>query len=126
MSNLSPIYSASSLLAGPSNISQSLFMADEKVAGEENSNLKALINQSRLSTYYQDNPYGTLTFSNKFQLPTLGGEISEQTPGHRPGNIFKGVNVPERNFRNQDKKQDSTIKTANVQGIIMPNNMARW
>jgi hypothetical protein len=103
---------------GSRNISQSLFQMDEKLMTDPkaqknlryqmmsdntvsgwnsiqgpqgiDNQLPAYLNQSRLSTYYQDNPWSTLQFSNKFGLSPMGGEINPTlTPGSRPGNILK-------------------------------------
>lgn len=105
--------------SGARNISQSLFMMDEKLMSDPkhlaiklmqnkdvsgwnsisepqgiDNQLPAYLNQSRLSTYYQDNPWPTLQFTNKFGLEPLGGPIDPtQTPGHRPGNILKSSQV---------------------------------
>ena len=103
---------------GARNISQSLFQMDEKMMADPKAqkNLQyqmmsdktvsgwntidepqgfdnqqpAYLNQSRLSTYYQDNPWATLQFSSKFGLSPMGGEVNPTlTPGSRPGNILK-------------------------------------
>jgi len=52
--------------------------------------MPAFLQQARLSTYYQDNPWPILTASNKNGVPTMGGDlIPDQPPGHRPGNLLK-------------------------------------
>ena len=107
------------------NISGDLFLSDEKVAADSGSNIRALINQSRMSTYYQDNPYGTLLFSDKFGVPTLGGPVVPQTPGHRPGNLYSGKQVLAADPAYLAQK-DNTIKMTEINGIIVPKNMARW
>lgn len=102
---------------GARNISQSLFMMDEKLMSDPkaqknlaynlmgsrvvsgwnsidepqgiSNQLPAYLNQSRLSTYYQDNPWSTLQFSNHFGLSPMGGPVNPTlTPGHRPGNVL--------------------------------------
>lgn len=51
--------------------------------------MPAYLQQAHLSTYYQDNPWETLTYSNKFNLPNMGGNLNpRQSPGHKPGNIL--------------------------------------
>jgi hypothetical protein len=51
--------------------------------------MPAFLDQAHLSTYYQDNPWGILTASNKFGVQTMGGDLKpDQSPGHRPGNIL--------------------------------------
>ena len=102
---------------GARNISQSLFMMDEKLMSDPkaqrnlaynlmnnktvsgwnsieepqgiSSQLPAYLNQSRLSTYYQDNPWPALQFSNHFGLAPMGGPVNPTlSPGHRPGNVL--------------------------------------
>lgn len=54
------------------------------------SQMSAFINQSRLSQFYQNNPYQTLMFSTKFGLPTMGGPPNQDSqPGAFPGNTIK-------------------------------------
>lgn len=104
------------------NISQMLFNMDQSI-GEEDGGLKAFINQSRLSTYFQDNPYETLTYSNKFQVPTLGGVAAKSHgSGHRPGNSFDltGINQKGAAF-----VQDLP-KPVEIQGIFVPRQMAEY
>ncbi len=53
------------------------------------SQMPAFISQAHLSTWYQDNPYSTLTYSAKYGVPVLGGNIDPtQPPGHKPGNTY--------------------------------------
>ncbi len=50
--------------------------------------MPAYITQSRISTYYQDNPWGTLMFNEKYGVEPMGGSVNmSQPPGYRPGNI---------------------------------------
>jgi hypothetical protein len=52
--------------------------------------MPAFLQQARLSMYYQNNPWNILTSSNKFGVPTMGGDlIPDQPPGSNPGNILK-------------------------------------
>ncbi len=115
------LLSNSGLKYGPMNISQSLFNTDEKVA-KESGLTNAFINQAKISTYYQDNPYGTLSYSDKFSVPTLGGPITSQGSGHRPGNVFKGQQV----YEYQASTKEPTIQTSKIEGLIVPSNMARF
>jgi hypothetical protein len=51
--------------------------------------MPAYLQQAHLSTWYQDNPWETLTFSKKFGLPPMGGNVDlGQPPGYKPGNIL--------------------------------------
>jgi hypothetical protein len=71
--------------SGSLNISQILFKLDE----QEPSIKTAYLNQSRLSTYYQDHPYGVLSFVNQFNMTAPGGNISsDQGSGAKPNNTF--------------------------------------
>ena len=106
---------------GARNISQALFQLDEKLSQQSDQlqgammkssvsawnsipmaqgidqgvEQKAYINQSRMSTMYQDNPWPTLMFSTRFGLEPMGGEINGSIPpGHRPGNTLNQNMVP--------------------------------
>lgn len=62
---------------------------------QESNNMKnimpAFLSQAHLSTWYQDNPWDILTFSKKYGVPTMGGEINpSQPPGYKPGNVLVG------------------------------------
>lgn len=77
--------------SGSLNISQILFKLDEKTSesGTKEAITKAYLNQSKLSTYYQDNPYQVLSFVNQFNMSAPGGKISNnQGSGARPQNTF--------------------------------------
>lgn len=90
-------------ITGSINISQSLFLVDEKLMKKSKGNLSnslenspvsewnsignvgqgisgqtpALLNQARMSTWYQDNGSAPiLTFSNQFGLSTMGGNYN--------------------------------------------------
>lgn len=44
--------------------------------------------QARMSTYYQDNPWGILLANKKFEVEPMGGRVDRsQPPGYRPGNV---------------------------------------
>jgi hypothetical protein len=50
--------------------------------------MPAYLSQAHLSTWYQDNPWGILEYGEKFDLPTMGGNLNKsQPPGYKPGNI---------------------------------------
>jgi hypothetical protein len=77
------------------NASQALFTDNEKAYNSNPNEMKSqdsvFIEQVRMSTYYQDNPWQTLTYSQKFDhIPILGGDINpNQGPGYRPGNTYE-------------------------------------
>lgn len=54
--------------------------------------MPAYLSQSRMSTFYQDNPWDTLTFGKKYGVDgILGGNINTNSkPGSKPGNTYKG------------------------------------
>ncbi len=98
-----------------SNISQALFNENEKLIGSvdkkqqqfsflgnidpiyaDDYNMKsqtpAFLEQTRMSTYYQDNPWNILTYSKKYDgnIPIMGGKINPtQSPGYKPGNTYE-------------------------------------
>lgn len=98
-----------------SNISQALFNENEKLVGsvdkkqqqfsflgninpiyaddyDMKSQIPAFLEQSRMSTYYQDNPWKILTYSKKYDegIPIMGGSINPtQNPGYKPGNTYE-------------------------------------
>lgn len=71
------------------NLTQTLFKLNELEYKDNEKQMSSFISQSRMSTYYQDNPWGILTSSEKYGLPTLGGKINPNNPpGYKPGNII--------------------------------------
>jgi hypothetical protein len=112
------------------NLSQTLFEQNEQliqkapknaqqqftlISDQPDSNMKqimpAFLSQAHLSTYYQDNPWDTLSVSEKYGLPTLGGSLDKtQPPGHRPGNILRKKVIPNKdNFRQFRRSLDATV-----------------
>jgi len=140
--------------SGSRNISQTLFATDESlmkknvgslatiapynwissedvgIEGAGTAQEAAYINQSRMSSYYQDNPFKNLLFANQFALPTLGGPVNgSQGSGSRPGVVI--TELPKKGFAllngkyYKDRVPESyTIKTTNVNGIVVPQFMA--
>ena len=95
------------------NLSQILFRKNEKLIKPSNHNIfqglgllsnlnilqdktnsiedeiPAYLAQAKLSTLYQDSPWNILSASNKYGMPTMGGDIDPSLPpGHRPGNTL--------------------------------------
>ncbi len=104
---------------GSVNISQTLFNADQKLASEGD-NLTAYLNQARISTYYQDNPFQILSSSAKFNIPTLGGSIDGSNgAGSRQGINFSikepVLTVPKNN-----------IQLVNRGGVWVPSGMSSF
>lgn len=61
----------------------------------ESQRFDMFMDQARMSTYYQDNPWPGLQHSSKFgyQGPQLGGQIRGNIPpGYAPGNTLKQPN----------------------------------
>jgi hypothetical protein len=53
------------------------------------SQLPAYISQAHLSTWYQDNPWPTLTYNKKYGVPPMGGSIDpDLPPGYKPNNTY--------------------------------------
>ena len=146
---------------GSRNITQSLFNLDEKLMKQQKSNAlqtispfswnaqsaeqgmdgsqyPAYINQARLASYYQDNPWATLDFSNQFGLNAMGGPVRGYLgPGSRPGNTIK--NVPKPGFALYNNENGlgtyspinepgpvNNIVPKNVNGIFVPNFMVNF
>ncbi len=136
--------------SGARNISQSLFMLDEKLSTCTNGQAlndtsmvsswntsevdvkgigcqqPAYINQSRLSTWYQDNgSQEVLLFSNQFGLPVMGGEYNNKAEsGHRPGNVLKQVPKPGYALNN-DKYYKINYPKYNEINITESNGISR-
>lgn len=73
------------------NITQTLFMQDERVIRDSSDSstslMPAYIQQARMSTYFQDSPCAILLASHKYGLEPLGGPVTNQPNGYRPGNV---------------------------------------
>lgn len=139
---------------GARNISQSLFLVDEKLSkcsnGLELNELNtpeswfsplakpdglgcqkpAYINQSRISTWYQDNGSQELIpFSNQFGLSPMGGQYNlNDKPGARPNAIPSKVPKPGYALYNNEfyKVQNPTpvaIDVKQQKGISIPSFM---
>ena len=64
--------------------------SDPQPSNNMKDQMPAFLSQARMSTFYQDNPWSTLTSSKKYGVDTMGGEvIPDQPPGYRPGNILR-------------------------------------
>ncbi len=66
------------------------------------SQMPAYLQQAHLSTWYQDQPWETLTYSKKYGVPPMGGNLNlQQPPGYKPGNIFKSpIEIMKEGFEN--------------------------
>jgi hypothetical protein len=103
------------------NISQTLFRADEKIAKQDESNVSAYINQSRISTYYKDNPIPILSASGQYGISTLGGPIDGSVgSGSRPGQTFKIAPVK------VEAIPENNIQLVNKGGIWVPSGMGNF
>jgi len=121
---------SSQLSSKTGNLSQLLFRQNEKRAGStkvtplapileetnpyswnsksasssengESRRFDIFMDQARMSTYYQDHPWGGLEHSSKngYTGPTLGGDIRNNVPpGYLPGNT---QSKPTRNIKTQ-------------------------
>jgi hypothetical protein len=57
--------------------------------------MPAFLSQAHLSTWYQDNPWETLTYTKNYGVPPMGGNLDlEQPPGHKPGNTLRRGLIP--------------------------------
>lgn len=115
------------------NIGQNLFKMDETImrnsqnsSGSANNSpqFPSYLNQARLSTYYQDNPWPTLMFSENFGLVPPGGDINRTlTPGSRPGNLLPVQGQNQKPTSSTVVSQDVDIAVVN--GFMLPKNMSR-
>jgi hypothetical protein len=79
--------------------------------------MPAYLQQAHLSTWYQDNPWDTLTYTKKFGVPPMGGNIDlQQPPGHRPGNILNKSLVP--TYPSGSQNLPSAMQNMQVSGIM--------
>jgi hypothetical protein len=122
---------------GSFNISQSLFQLDEKLSQQPKGpdftpEFNAFINQSRVSTYYQDNPWQSLQFSGQFGLPTMGGPINYGIgAGSKPYNPYWPSGPQEPSAANAALSSEYNVLTNTntnpvmVNGILVPQFMAQ-
>ena len=94
---------------------------------------QAYINQARMSTYYQDNPFATLDFASQFGLNVMGGSVRGNLgSGSRPGNIVKDVPKPGFALSTagytpiRQPAPVNNIVPLDVQGINIPNFMVNF
>jgi hypothetical protein len=96
-------------------------LSDINVIPQENTlkeQMPAYIKQAHLSTWYQDNPWETLTFSKKYGLPTMGGNIDPNLPpGHQPGNTLRAASNRKQQQRMSvvDNMKNSPIMKENFE-----------
>lgn len=89
MSRTQPYGQTAKLMAGSKSV------VDFSLIDVKEDNMKsmmpAFLEQSNLSTAYQNNPWTVLMDSMKYGIKEpLGGPISpDQSPGYRPGNVLK-------------------------------------
>ena len=113
------------------NLSQSLFQLDEKMMSNQNQQTKQMgeqfvpyLNQSRLSTYYQNNPWPTVSFATKFGLEPLGGPINYTlSPGYQPGNIITNPSPPPQAFQ---APSNNLVQPKYSNGLAVPSFMKNW
>jgi hypothetical protein len=81
------------------------------------SQMPAFINQAHLSTWYQDNPFGTLSYSKKYGLPPMGGNLELNQPsGHKPGNTYS--NYLKQSGKSNAQNLPSTMQNMKQSGLI--------
>lgn len=146
---------------GTLNLTQSLFMLDEKLSSKNQQNsiiaysnddlmspapsaemnnirstnsinsfemLPAILNQSHMSTYYQDNPFDILSFSTNFGVKPLGGNINyNQGSGSKPDTKWKPntQQLLALKITNQQQQQlnANNVVPVKVDGIVVPQFM---
>ena len=111
--------------SGSINVTQQLFLMDEKLMNSNTKLLNAMensktvsewnsikglkqgigiqqpayLNQARLSTYYQDNgSKDILQYSAQFGLSVMGGEYNNIGGGARPGNVLPANEVAKTGY----------------------------
>jgi len=86
-----------SSLSGINSMSQQL--------NNMHSQMPAFLDQAHMSTWYQDNPWETLTYTKKFGTPPMGGNIDpHQPPGYKPGNVLAQPVLRSEGFENASIK----------------------
>lgn len=87
--DLASVVPSDSVAAGFQNASAvSSINSMPQIADNMKELMPAFLNQSHLSTYYQDNPWPILANSTKYGVPVLGGNIDpNKSPGYKPGNV---------------------------------------
>jgi hypothetical protein len=126
--------------SGSYNITQHLFKLDESIVNSASQKpgqatpttnfgpqFDSFINQSRLSTYFQDNPWPTVTFAQQFGVAALGGRVNPTlTPGGRPGNLLAtdNANVTSGNAPMPANAFVGSEPLTYVNGMYVPKNMA--
>ncbi len=114
---------------GTLNLSQSLFQFDENlVAPSKNfsQEFPVFMNQSKISTYFQDNPYSTLTFVNQFGMSPLGGSINYNIgSGSKPNAPMPFTMPPSNGVQNAfSNRTDSNVQPIEMNGMFVPQFMA--
>ena len=106
---------------GTLNFSQVLFQLDENVSKDQGL-FGAFLNQSRMSTFMQDNPWETLTYSQKYAgIKPLGGDISPNAPpGYQPGNILKSYSPPAQQLLSSPQVNSNQTQPIQVNGLFLP------
>jgi hypothetical protein len=124
------------------NITQSLFQFDEKLMTSSNSGTNqetpAYLNQARMSTYFQDNPFPVLSFANNFGLRSLGGPINySQTSGAKQLRPQTSKNDAQGQFKMSSQSQNfyansapaysfktnQNVTPVNYNGMLVPQFM---
>jgi hypothetical protein len=96
--SVSAAYQNLSALSGINSMPQEINDMDKQ--------MPAFLQQAHLSTYYQDNPWDILKASNKYGVPTMGGElIPDQPPGYKPGNTLKNTMTKSKSQSNPQNMQ---------------------
>jgi hypothetical protein len=130
------------------NISQTLFQQNEKLVvpsdsvsvayqnltslsgvnsmPQEINNIReqmpAYMSQAHLSTWYQDNPWDILTYSKKFGLSPMGGNLElDQGSGFKPGNTLRNYNGKNNSMKHQPMKHQTVIQEMRSMPIMKEN-----
>ena len=87
-------------------------LQNEGLAEENNDLFKTFIDQSRLSTFFQDNPFGTLNFTQETGgiVTPLGGPINE--------NQTEGYNAQGTNIFGEPRKRENFLDDFHVPNKI--------
>jgi hypothetical protein len=98
------------------NFGQILFNLDSQVSKEQGL-LPAYLNQSRMSTWYQDNGVNILAYNKQFVPEPLGGPIHPNVPSGYKSQSGLNVNYPVAQLPNIPKE---TVPGVVYNGIIIP------
>lgn len=93
-----------------SSVFQNLtLLSDINSVSQNSENMQSLmpayLQQAHLSTWFQDNPWETLTYTRKYGVPPMGGNLDTKLPpGYKSGNTLSNAYSSNNLRSNNDTK----------------------